>query len=104
MTLGTNYHCEHHDFPTIPFTHLGKIRTLVPEFYRTAGMKTTTTTTTATTEATPTTTASSFDGEQQQQQQEPQKTQPQDNLWKILRRTSADPDYYACMNDIRSIR
>jgi fatty acid desaturase len=34
FTLGTNYHCEHHDFPTIPLTHLGRLRKIAPEFYR----------------------------------------------------------------------
>jgi hypothetical protein len=34
LTLGTNYHCEHHDFPTIPLTHLGQLRKIAPEFYR----------------------------------------------------------------------
>lgn len=34
FTLGTNYHCEHHDFPTIPFQKLGELRTIAPEFYR----------------------------------------------------------------------
>jgi fatty acid desaturase len=33
--LGTNYHCEHHDFPTIPFNKLGELRRIAPEFYRT---------------------------------------------------------------------
>lgn len=34
MTLGTNYHVEHHDFPTIPLHKLGKLREIAPEFYR----------------------------------------------------------------------
>lgn len=34
FTLGTNYHCEHHDFPTIPFNELYKLRKIAPEFYR----------------------------------------------------------------------
>jgi fatty acid desaturase len=34
FTLGTNYHCEHHDFPTIPFQKLGDLRNIAPEFYR----------------------------------------------------------------------
>jgi fatty acid desaturase len=33
FTLGTNYHCEHHDFPTIPLTKLGQLRKIAPEFY-----------------------------------------------------------------------
>ena len=33
FTLGTNYHCEHHDFPTIPLDKLGQLRTIAPEFY-----------------------------------------------------------------------
>mmetsp|Transcript_47832 Transcript_47832/g.144674 ORF Transcript_47832/g.144674 Transcript_47832/m.144674 type:complete len:96 (+) Transcript_47832:1344-1631(+) len=34
FTLGTNYHCEHHDFPTIPLHKLGQLRKIAPEFYR----------------------------------------------------------------------
>ena len=34
FTLGTNYHCEHHDFPTIPLHRLGELRKIAPEFYR----------------------------------------------------------------------
>ena len=33
-TLGTNYHVEHHDFPTIPFHRLHLLRKIAPEFYR----------------------------------------------------------------------
>jgi fatty acid desaturase len=33
MTLGTNLHVEHHDFPTIPFDKLHKLRKIAPEFY-----------------------------------------------------------------------
>lgn len=35
FTLGTNYHCEHHDFPTIPFHRLHELRKIAPEYYRT---------------------------------------------------------------------
>lgn len=34
FTLGTNYHCEHHDFPMIPFHRLHELRKIAPEFYR----------------------------------------------------------------------
>mmetsp|Transcript_6968 Transcript_6968/g.17051 ORF Transcript_6968/g.17051 Transcript_6968/m.17051 type:complete len:499 (-) Transcript_6968:369-1865(-) len=34
FTLGTNYHCEHHDFPMIPFHKLHELRKIAPEFYR----------------------------------------------------------------------
>ncbi|OEU13894.1 hypothetical protein FRACYDRAFT_188442 [Fragilariopsis cylindrus CCMP1102] len=34
FTLGTNFHCEHHDFPTIPFNKLHELRQIAPEFYR----------------------------------------------------------------------
>lgn len=31
--VGTNYHCEHHDFPTIPLHRLGELRKIAPEYY-----------------------------------------------------------------------
>jgi len=34
FTLGTNYHVEHHDFPTIPLHKVGQLRKIAPEFYR----------------------------------------------------------------------
>jgi fatty acid desaturase len=34
FTLGTNYHCEHHDFPTIPFDKLHLLRRIAPEYYK----------------------------------------------------------------------
>ena len=34
FTLGTNYHCEHHDFPTVPLNKLGKLREIAPDYYR----------------------------------------------------------------------
>ncbi len=34
LTLGTNYHVEHHDFPTIPLHELWQLRKIAPEFYR----------------------------------------------------------------------
>jgi fatty acid desaturase len=33
LTLGTNYHTEHHDFPTIPFDQLYQLHKLAPEYY-----------------------------------------------------------------------
>ncbi|KAI2495613.1 sphingolipid delta-4 desaturase [Fragilaria crotonensis] len=36
LTLGTNYHCEHHDFPSIPFNKLGLLHEIAPEFYPTS--------------------------------------------------------------------
>ena len=33
LTLGTNYHCEHHDFPTIPFDQLYRLHLIAPEYY-----------------------------------------------------------------------
>ena len=33
LTLGTNYHVEHHDFPTIPLHRLGELRQIAPEYY-----------------------------------------------------------------------
>ena len=34
LTLGTNYHVEHHDFPTIPLHKLYLLKQIAPEFYR----------------------------------------------------------------------
>ena len=34
LTLNTNFHCEHHDFPRIPLHQLSKLRKLAPDFYR----------------------------------------------------------------------
>jgi fatty acid desaturase len=33
LTLGTNYHVEHHDFPTIPLTKLYQLHQIAPEYY-----------------------------------------------------------------------
>jgi hypothetical protein len=33
LTLGTNYHCEHHDFPSIPLDQLGRLHQIAPEYY-----------------------------------------------------------------------
>jgi len=34
LTLGTNYHVEHHDFPTMPLDQLGKLKDIAgPDFY-----------------------------------------------------------------------
>jgi fatty acid desaturase len=59
FTLGTNMHCEHHDFPTIPFHRLHELRKIAPEYYRSGS---------------------------------------NDNLFDVMRRSFAKPDYYACMN------
>jgi fatty acid desaturase len=59
FTLGTNYHCEHHDFPTIPLHRLGELRKIAPEFYRGGS---------------------------------------NDNVFKIMRRVFAKPEFYACMD------
>jgi fatty acid desaturase len=59
FTLGTNYHCEHHDFPTIPLTQLHTLRKIAPDFYPTGS---------------------------------------RDNLWAIMKKTFAHPDFYACMD------
>ena len=59
LTLGTNYHCEHHDFPTIPLHRLGELRSIAPEFYRTGSS---------------------------------------DNVFRIMRRAFAKPEFYACMD------
>ena len=59
FTLGTNYHCEHHDFPTIPLHRLGKLRKIAPEFYK--------------------------DGSN-------------DNVFRIMKKAFAKPEFYACMD------
>jgi hypothetical protein len=59
MTLGTNYHVEHHDFPTIPLHELWKLRKIAPEFYR---------------------------GDEK------------DDLFAIMKKTFAKPEFYSCMN------
>jgi fatty acid desaturase len=64
LTLGTNYHCEHHDFPTIPLHKLGKLRQIAPEYYRQGST---------------------------------------DRLGRILHKTFAFPEYYACMNDMNAV-
>ncbi|KAL3823440.1 hypothetical protein ACHAXA_010200 [Cyclostephanos tholiformis] len=59
LTLGTNYHLEHHDFPTIPLHKLGMIRKVAPEFYR---------------------------------------ADTNDNVYRIMRKAFATPEFYACMD------
>ena len=59
FTLGTNYHCEHHDFPTIPLHKLGELRKIAPEFYN---------------------------------------SESNDNLFQIMNKAFAYPDFYACMD------
>ncbi|KAL9187329.1 hypothetical protein ACHAXT_001432 [Thalassiosira profunda] len=59
LTLGTNFHCEHHDFPTIPLHRLGELRKIAPEFYRKGSG---------------------------------------DNVFQIMRRVFAKPEFYACMD------
>ena len=59
FTLGTNYHCEHHDFPTIPLHRLGELRKIAPEFYREGS---------------------------------------NDNVFRIMKKVFAKPEFYACMD------
>lgn len=59
FTLGTNYHCEHHDFPTIPLHRLGELRKFAPEFYRKG---------------------------------------TNDNVFGIMKKVFARPEFYACMD------
>lgn len=71
FTLGTNYHCEHHDFPTIPFHQLYQLQQIAPEFYH------------------PTTTSHDEDKIGKEKR---------DNLFHIMKQTFAYPEFYACMN------
>lgn len=59
MTLGTNYHLEHHDFPTIPLHKLEMLRKIAPEFYQKGSS---------------------------------------DNVFRIMRKAFAEPEFYACMD------
>ena len=59
LTLGTNYHLEHHDFPTIPLHKLGVLRKIAPEFYQEGSS---------------------------------------DNVFQIMRKAFAEPEFYACMD------
>ncbi len=59
FTLGTNYHCEHHDFPTIPLHRLGELRKIAPEFYKEGS---------------------------------------NDNVFRIMKKVFAKPEFYACMD------
>jgi sphingolipid 4-desaturase/C4-monooxygenase len=34
LNLGELYHVEHHDFPWVPFTKIGAVRQIAPEYYR----------------------------------------------------------------------
>lgn len=70
LTLGTNYHVEHHDFPTAPLHRLGELRGLAgDDFYRT--------------------TTTDADGA----------TRPvRDDLGRVMREAFARPDFYACTN------
>ena len=39
FTLGTNYHVEHHDFPTIPLHKLKMLHRIAPEMYKASSKK-----------------------------------------------------------------
>mmetsp|Transcript_9555 Transcript_9555/g.10536 ORF Transcript_9555/g.10536 Transcript_9555/m.10536 type:complete len:538 (+) Transcript_9555:124-1737(+) len=60
FTLGTNFHVEHHDYPSIPLHKLSKLRKIAPEYYDDNGEK--------------------------------------DNVFKIMKKTFAKPEFYACMD------
>ena len=68
LTLGTNYHCEHHDFPSIPFHLLSELHQIAPEFYLSAR------------------------GDY---------PKANDHVFDIMKRTFAQPDFYACSNSNR---
>lgn len=74
LTLGTNYHVEHHDFPTIPFHLLHRLQQLAPEFYRAASGTTST-------------------GESAAKS-----SRERDNIWTLMRNALARPSVYACLN------
>ncbi|CAJ1946597.1 unnamed protein product [Cylindrotheca closterium] len=72
LTLGTNYHCEHHDFPTIPLHKLSLLHQIAPEFYPKSNESSSSASTSA--------------------------SSSRNSLRKIWKKSFADPDYYACMN------
>jgi Fatty acid desaturase len=76
LTLGTNYHAEHHDFPTVPFHLLHRLPQVAPEFYRTTSIGGSTST---------------------------RSRQERDNVWTLMRNALSRPSVYACLNhDISS--
>ena len=68
LTLGTNYHCEHHDFPTIPFHLLGRLHQLAPSYYPHGA-----------------------------EDDDNNKLPPQ-NVFAIMKKTFSEPEFYACSN------
>jgi Fatty acid desaturase len=74
LTLGTNYHVEHHDFPTIPFHLLHRLQRVAPEFYRAA----------------PGTTSSG--------ESSTKVSRERDNIWTLMRNALSRPSVYACLN------
>jgi fatty acid desaturase len=68
LTLGTNFHCEHHDFTSIPFHQLHKLKRMAPEFYPAAAAL-----------------SSSSDSNN-------------NNLFNIMKAAFSHPQFYACMD------
>lgn len=80
LTLGTNYHVEHHDFPTVPFHLLHRLQQVAPEFYPAAPARRPGTMTT---------------GDGASKTRSPRR---RDNIWTLMRNALSRPSIYACLN------
>jgi fatty acid desaturase len=93
MTLGTNYHVEHHDFPTIPFHLLYRCKEIAPEFYSAFSPITSTT-------AATTTKSLRSESNKEEQEDDDEASRPHhyqhDNVFDVMRDAFAYPDFYAC--------
>jgi len=82
FTLGTNYHVEHHDFPTIPLHKLGKLQEIAPEYYRN-GVNSG---------------SNNSSSSRNNSNKEEKKKKKRDNVFAIMKKTFSEPEFYACMD------